>query len=82
MSQTWAMFLKRRRLTPGRKFDCLTFVILAIAHFTSFGISTKRASLDLQFMTTMTKSYMAHELLKHTARHGPAVGVTPVFMPE
>ena len=76
------MFLRRRRLIPGLKFDCWTLEILVMAHLTSFGISMKRASLDLQFMTTMTKSYVPQLDLKQTARQGPAVGVTPVLMPE
>ena len=41
---------------PGLKLDCLTFDILVMAHFINFGISMKRASRDLQFITTMTKS--------------------------
>jgi len=82
LSHTWAMFLNRRRFMPGRRFDDLTFEMRFIAHRTSFGISTKRASRVLQFMTTTTKSYVPQRLLKVTARQGPAVGVTPVLIPE
>ena len=79
--QTWAIFLSKRRFMPGLRFDYLTFVIRFIAHLHSLGISTKRASLVLQFMTTMMKSCYPHLLLKVEARHGPAVGVTPVLIP-
>jgi len=50
------MFLNRRRLIPGLRFDYFTFVIRLIAQRTSLGISMKRASRDLQLITTMTKS--------------------------
>ncbi len=80
-NQTCAMLRSKRRFIPGRKFDYLTLEIRVIAQRQSFGISVKRASRVLQFMTTMTKSYRPHLLLKQAARHGPAVGVTPVLMP-
>ena len=55
-SQTWAIFRRRRRLIPGRRFDYLTFIMRPMAQRTSFGISIKRASLVLQFKTTIIKS--------------------------
>ena len=76
------MFLSKRLLMPGRRLDWRTLAIRLMAHFTSLGISMKRASRDLQFITTITKSYCAQLLLKQTARQGPAVGVTPVLIPE
>jgi len=76
------MFLKSLLLIPGRKFEFFTLFILFIDQRTSFGISMKRASLLLQFMTTMIKSKLPQRLLKQTARQGPAEGVTPVLMPE
>jgi len=78
---TCAMFRSSLFLTPGLKFEFFTLFMRFIDHRTSFGISVKRASRVLQFMTTIIKSNCPQRLLKQTARQGPAEGVTPVLMP-
>jgi hypothetical protein len=75
------MLRRRRRLMPGLRLLFFTLLILFIAQFISLGISVKRASRDEQLSTTTMKSNKPFALLKHTERHGPAVGVTPVFIP-
>ena len=76
------MFLKSLRLIDGFSPAFFTLIIFYIAQFINLGISTNLASLVLQLSTTTTKLNCPHRLLKVTARQGPAVGVTPVLIPE
>lgn len=61
-------------------FSLYLYCSLLNSHFLKFSVSLNRCFIDLQLSTMMM--YLLPLNSMQLARHGPAVVVTPVFIPK